>query len=271
MISQEIYKFFADYIYKKSGMLYLEKDFYRLETRLNDMVRLFEVNTVEELFQLYKGTITPDMNAVLINVSTNNETYFLRDVKPFNCLIAEAIPKLLEKYPSGPFKIWSAASSTGQEAFSILMSIDSKLPPAFFSRVEIDGTDISTEALKKAKGGIYNGLDVQRGLPINLLMKYFKQLADGNWEIAPKLKNKATFNEFNLLTGSYPKDKYHVIFIRNVLIYQDKENKNKILNYVHGALKSGGYMFLGNGESLIGMETPFERVLLGGITLYQKK
>ena len=271
MISNEIFKFFADYIYEKSGMLYLEKDFYRLETRLADMMKAFECEKVEDLYEMYKKGVTPDMNALLINVSTNNETYFLRDVKPFNALVNDAIPLIIEKYDKGPFKVWSAASSTGQEAYSILMSIDTKLPPAFFARVEIDGTDISTEALAKASEGIYNGLDVQRGLPINLLMKYFEQREDGNWNVSMKLKNKVDFKEFNLLTGTYPLKKYHVIYCRNVLIYQDKKNKNVILNKIHDALLPGGFMFLGNGESLIGMNTDFERINIGGITAYQRK
>ena len=270
MISNEIYKFFADLIYEKSGMLYQEKDYYRLETRLTDMMKLFDVESPEALHTLFKGTITPDMNAVLLNVSTNNETYFLRDVKPFNALTLSVIPEMIKQYDSGKFKIWSCASSTGQEAFSILMTVDSKLPPAFFARLQVDGSDISAQALQKAKDGVYNGLDVQRGLPINLLMKYFEQLPDGNWKVVDKLQNKADFKEFNLLNGTYPKNYYHIIFCRNVLIYQDKENKNKILNNIYEALMPGGYMFMGSGESLIGMDTKFERSTHEGMTVYKK-
>lgn len=251
-------------------MLYAEKDYYRLETRLNDMTKLFDCKSVEDLHKLFQGPISPDMNAVLLNVSTNNETYFLRDVKPFTALTESVIPEMQQKHTSGPFRIWSCASSTGQEAFSILMAIDSKLPPAFFQRVEIEGSDISAQALAKAKEGVYNGLDVQRGLPINLLMKYFEQQDSGDWKVSEKLKSKAFFKEFNLLTGTFPNKKFHVIFCRNVLIYQDKDNKNKILNCLYNALLPGGYLFMGSGESLIGMATDYEKVLHSGITLYKR-
>lgn len=271
MIKDEIYKFFADYIYSKSGMVYEPKDYYRLDTRLKELQRIFEKETVEDIYQLYKGHITPDMNAVLINISTNNETYFFRDNRPFTLLVKNILPEICKSNPMGNINIWSCASSTGQEALSILMSIDSWAAPDIFSRVTLHASDISTDALNKAKGGIYNGLDVQRGLPINMLVKYFNQKDNENWEVDKKLLNKIKFFEFNLLKDKYPKDTYHVVFCRNVLIYQENKNKNEILNNIFSSIRPGGYLFMGNGESLIGMQTGFERISLEGLTVYQRK
>lgn len=268
-ISSDIYKFFADYIYKHSGMTYLEKDYYRLETRLKSMVKLFELNTVEEVFQMYKGNISPDMHAVLINISTNNETYFFRDIKPFKVLTQHLIPNIQETKSVGTINVWSAAASTGQEMYSILMSLKEKFPD-LMNRMIFEASDISSEALDKAKSGIYNGLDVQRGLPITQLMKYFEQLSNENWEITRELSTKPNFYEFNLLTGKFPVNKYDIIFCRNVLIYQDMVNKQNIVNNLYDSMKPGGYLVLGNGESFIGLESDFIRETFDNLTVYRR-
>ncbi len=270
-ISNEIYKFFADFIYEKTGITYLEKDYYRLDARFRDLVSFFELDSVQDLYALYKTNITADMEAVLINISTNNETYFFRDKKPFKALIKHIFPNIQGDTLMSPINIWSCASSTGQEALSILMTVKEK-SPAFFNRVNIDASDISQEALNKAKKGIYNGLDVQRGLPITTLMKFFEQVEgeENSWQASKDLLSKIRYFHFNLLTSSFPLKKYDIIYCRNVLIYQDKDNKQKILKNIFDALKPGGYMILGNGESLIGLELEFEKESFDGLTLYRK-
>jgi chemotaxis protein methyltransferase CheR len=270
MIKEEVYKFFADYIYKNTGMVYAPADFYRLDSRINELVRIFSLKSVDELYDLYKKSITPDMRAVLVNISTNNETYFFRDVKPFTVLSKKMIQEVFIGYPIGEVKIWSAASSTGQEAYSILMSLKNSLNDIEFQKISVEGSDISTQALERAKSGIYNGLEVQRGLPAPLLIKYFEQLEPEKWKINSEIMNKAKFFEFNLLTNLYPSEKYHIIFCRNILIYQDKENKLNILNNLYKSLKKGGMLVLGSGESLIGIETKFERIQFDDFTVYKK-
>jgi chemotaxis protein methyltransferase CheR len=270
MIREEVYKFFSDYIYSNTGMVYASNEYYRLDSRINDLVKFLNAKDVEEVYKLYKTNITPDMRAILINISTNNETYFFRDVKPFSILAKSVIPEIVTRYPSGNLQIWSAASSTGQEAFSILMALMNQTSPELFSRVNLSGSDISTEALKRANSGIYNGLEVQRGLPIALLMKFFTQIENEQWKIDPKLSSKARFFEFNLLTGNYPRENYHVVFCRNVLIYQNIENKKKILESIYKSLLPGGFLFLGTGESLIGIQSEFERVSFDDGTVYRK-
>lgn len=270
IIKDEVYKFFADYIFQHSGMVYAPQDYYRLESRLNDLVRIFAVKTPEDVYEMYKKNITPDMKAVLINVSTNNETYFFRDVKPFTVFSKIIIPELIKKMPFGSLNIWSAASSTGQEAFSMLMSTHSALEEIGYSRLNINASDISSNALEKARKGVYTGLEIQRGLPINMLMKYFSQIDDGNWLINKNILSRVKFYEFNLLKDKYPENAYHVIFCRNILIYQEMKNKNLILNNIYDSLIPGGYLFLGNGESLIGVTTKFERITLDGYTVFKK-
>ena len=270
MIREEIYKFFADYIFANSGMVYSPTDYYRLDSRINELVKLFSVKDVEEIYEMYKKNITPDMKAVLINISTNNETYFFRDVKPFSVFSKQIIPEILKKSASAPINVWSAASSTGQETYSMIMSLQNSTTPAELGRIKFSASDISTDALNKAKKGIYNGLDVQRGLPAPLLVKYFTQLENNDWQINPDFVSKVKFYIFNLLKDQFPKETYDIIFCRNVLIYQNPVNKNQIINNLFSSLKPGGYLFLGNGESLIGNEAKFNRITMDGYTIYQK-
>ncbi|WP_127714832.1 protein-glutamate O-methyltransferase CheR [Halobacteriovorax sp. HLS] len=269
-ISNTVFKFFADYIYKHSGMVYTDKDYYRLETRLRSLVKIFEVEAVDDLYKKFQGPISPDMHTVLINISTNNETYFFRDKRPFSILTNELLPIIMENKKMAPISIWSAASSTGQEIYSIIMQIKEKIPE-LIPRLVIDASDISTDALAKAKKGNYNGLDVQRGLPITTLMKYFEQQEDESWQIAPELSRIPNFFEFNLLTGSFPLMRYDIIFCRNVLIYQNMENKQKIVSKLYESLRPGGFLVLGNGESFIGLETDFQRETYDNLTVYAKK
>lgn len=269
-ISYEVFKFFADYIYKHSGMVYTDKDYYRLETRLNTLVKTYEVSSVLDVYNLYRGRVSPDMHTILINLSTNNETYFFRDKRPFSVLTNDLLPKLMETRTIAPISIWSAASSTGQEIYSILMQIKDKIP-ALNGRLMIDASDISTEALTKAKKGNYNGLDIQRGLPITTLMKYFDQLEDESWQINQDILRTPNFFEFNLLSGTYPTLKYDLVFCRNVLIYQNMENKQKIINQLYDSIRPGGYLVLGNGESFIGIDTKFVRQTFDNLTVYVRE
>jgi chemotaxis protein methyltransferase CheR len=270
MIRDEVYKFFADYIFQNTGMVYSANEYYRLDSRINDLIKFLNAKDSDDVYNMYRTKITPDMRAILINISTNNETYFFRDLKPFMVLTKNVFPEVLAKYPTGSLSIWSAASSTGQEAYSILMSIKNSLTEDVFSRTQISASDISTEALKRAQSGTYNGLEVQRGLPIALLMKYFSQIEPEVWKIDPTLIQKTRFYEFNLLTGNYQKEIHHIVFCRNVLIYQNAENKKIILDNIYNSLKPGGFLFLGTGESLIGIQTQFERISYDNGAVYRK-
>ncbi len=269
MYTNEIYKFFADIIYKKTGMVYADNDYYRLDARLAQLQNYFQLGSGEQLKVLYEKSITNEMQNVLINITTNNETYFFRDVKPFTVLSKKLIPELLTSNPTS-LNIWSAACSTGQELFSILMCLKNSCTEADFKRINVEGSDISQQALEKAKKAVYNGLDVQRGLPAPLLVKHFEQLEADQWLIKQDLRDKARFFEFNLLLGSFPQSKYDVIFCRNILIYQNKENKEAIIQKLFNALKPGGYLILGSGESLISLKTDLVQSTFDDFSVYRR-
>jgi len=271
MISSQIYKFFSDYVYKNTGISYKEHDYYRLDGRFNVLIKHFNLKDVEELYQLYIQKITPEMHQVLIDLCTNNETYFMRDLKPFKAFAKENFEYLREEFAgTGFYNIWSAACSTGQEPYSLIMATETFGEPSDVAKMRIDASDISSEALARAKKGLYTGLEVQRGLPANLLIKYFSQVED-NWQLDSKLTSKVQFKPFNLLSGMFPRQQYHVIFCRNVLIYQEMENKKKILENIYNSLKVGGLLFMGAGESLIGLNLPMEQNQLAKAFCYRKK
>lgn len=150
------------------------------------------------------------------------------------------------------------------------MSLDSFGSGVDLNKFKIEASDISQEALKKAKGGVYTGLEVQRGLPANLLIKYFTQVEE-EWKVSDELKNRITFKTVNLLTDTFPENQYHVIFCRNVLIYQDMNNKKMILKKISESLKPGGLLFMGAGESLIGVDVPLKQKELGKAYCYVKE
>lgn len=263
------YKFFADYIEKYIGIMYQEKDYYRLDARFKGLMEAFELETVDELYNLFQKQITPHMHKILIDIATNNETYFMRDTKPFNALVDEVIPEIWSRGVRS-LNMWSCAASTGQEILSILMSISESGNKEWLDATRIYATDISSRALKKAKEGIYDNMDVQRGLPAPHLVKYFSQVNGDMWKFDQRLHQKVQYEELNLLSGPYKRNAFDIIFCRNVLIYQDREKKQLILEHLYDALKPGGYFFMGSGESTIGMETKFRPVKLNDVLIYQR-
>lgn len=272
-ISNEVYKFFSDYVFKETGIEYKEHDYYRLDSRINTLISHYKLEDADALFKKCKAGVDKAMHDFMVDLFTNNETYFMRDLKPFKALAKGIIPVLQTEF-SGltSLNIWSCACSTGQEVYSIKIALDSFGDSKTMPRLNIDASDISDEALRKAKLGKYTGLEVQRGLPAPFLIKYLEKTDDSDfWSIKNELRSSINFFKFNLLTGTYPLPKYHIIFCRNVLIYQNQENKQKILSNLAESLKPGGFLILGAGESLIGMKLPFKHIELEGAWFYRKE
>ena len=265
-IDGKIYKFFADIVFKKTGIYYPERDYYRLDSRLEKMRKQFKFETIEDLYKKCSSLMTIDMEMYLIDICTNNETYFFRDQKPFDALTKEIIPDVMSEQQN--IKIWSCASSTGQEPLSICMSIaEAGINKPYL----LDASDISEQALAKAKSGIYSGLDVQRGLPIQLLVKYFEQEKEGFWKAKNEIHSRINYFKFNLFTGHFKPNYYDIIFCRNVLIYQNQENKQLILQSLFSSLKDGGVIIMGAGESLIGIDSQLQQLNLKSGIVFQKK
>ncbi len=262
-----IYKFFADFIYEKTGIVYLEKDYYRLDSRLKALCNFCKVSTPEDAMKLFKNGVSRSVQSFFLDLATNNETYFFRDNRPFDAF-SKLLERVLADNPSRKINVWSCACSTGQEPYSLVikaLEVSSVLLP---SRFQIFASDISLEALEKAKNGIYQKLEVSRGMPEEMLKKYFQQKNETQWQVKDKLKQYIQFGEFNLFKDAFISDSYDIIFCRNVLIYQNSENKSEILSNIFRSLKKGGILFLGNGESLIGTGHQMRKECIDGAFYY---
>lgn len=267
-IEKEIYDFFAKFVYDKTGIFYPEKDYYRLDSRITTLMNHYQCETPDELFKLYKNKLNKDMEVVLIDLCTNNETYFFRDGKPFDALTKEIIPNIIKE--KGSVNLWSAACSTGQEVLSILMGLLENNPGIDLKKVNIKATDISQKALSKANSFTYSSLEVQRGLPITLLVKYFDQLEDGRWQFKSQFSNNVKYETLNLLTDNFMPNFYDVICCRNVLIYQNKDNKQAIMHKLYTSLKNDGFLLMGSGESLIGTNVELNQSIVEGAMFFTK-
>ncbi|MBT5094464.1 MAG: protein-glutamate O-methyltransferase CheR, partial [Halobacteriovoraceae bacterium] len=190
----------------------------------------------------------------------------------FVALSEDLLPRILKDRPgSGPINIWCGGCSSGQEPYSILMALSERLSASEIERINITATDISSEILTKAKSGTYTNLEIQRGLPITHLVKYFSDNSNESWTVKKEIRDRISFSEFNLLTGTFPRGKYDIIFCRNVIIYQNRENKNKILSSLFESLTPDGNLFLGSGESLIGTDISYLQENLQGSMTFKKK
>jgi chemotaxis protein methyltransferase CheR len=189
----------------------------------------------------------------VVDAMTINETLFFRDDRPFKHFREKALPEILKSRAAGKsLRFWSAACSTGQEPFSISMSLSEILPKPEEWHVDILATDISERTLSQARTGEYSQFEIQRGLPIQFLIKYFNQ--DGNiWRINEKLRKMIRFEPFNLLENMDRLGVFDIIFCRNVLIYFDDETKKKILKNIIKRMAPDAYLFLGGSETVIGL------------------
>lgn len=264
-----MYKLLADMIEKETGIVYSEIDYDRLKFRVEKLKELLQLSTDEELVRKFQNSPGQDLQSLLISTSTNNETSFFRDRKPFDVLVSYILPELAKIKSDKSLKIWCAASSTGQEPYSIAMKIRENSNYNDYS-IQIRATDIDQEVLKKATSGLYVQSEIQRGLPIQLLMKFFTQKDQAEWVVKDEIKSLINFAHFNLISGYYPQNEYDIVFCRNVLIYQSLESKAKVVQNIFNALKPNGFLILGGPENLIGISSLFKMVQVDDLMIYQK-
>lgn len=247
-------------IYKRAGIVLSREKEYLLESRLMPLVRSRGFGDLGELAGQVRNGGDEALLREVTEAMTTNETLFFRDIKPFDQFRDVIVPYLLaNRSPSHPIRIWSAAASTGQEAYSLAMVIKELGGEFAKRRIEILGTDLSREALDKARVGIYSQFEIQRGLPIKMLMKYFKQTNE-IWQIDSALRAMVNFRELNLLEDFSALGKFDIVYCRNVLIYFDKETKADILNRISAVLRPDGFLGLGGAETIIGVTDAFRRV-----------
>lgn len=254
------FKFLSQLINKRSGLVLTEDKAYLLESRLMPVARKRGMKGLEDLISTIRTSKEEGLLREVTEAMTTNESFFFRDIKPFDTFRDVILPDLLENRAANKsFRIWCAAASSGQEPYSLAMVIKEQAAELTGWSYEIVATDISTEMLAKAAKGIYSQFEVQRGLPIRMLLKYFKKANDA-WEIDPSLRDMVTFKEFNLLNDPKALGAFDVVLCRNVLIYFDQPTKIRILDWISRMIPADGRMFLGGAETVLGITDKFKPV-----------
>jgi chemotaxis protein methyltransferase CheR len=239
----------------RSGLVLTPDKLYMLETRLLPLLRQEGIASLDALaHRLARGAAEEALARAVTDALTTNETSFFRDGTPFEHL-RQALPALAAARPPGAtLRVWSAACSTGQEAYSVAM-LATELGTALGGRrVEILGTDIAADIVARAREGLFTQFEVQRGLAVQRLVRFFQKDSDGvRWRIAPALRAMARFERWNLLDDPRPLGRFDVIFCRNVLIYFDPPTKSQVLALLAGRLAPDGYLYLGGAETVLGL------------------
>jgi chemotaxis protein methyltransferase CheR len=248
---------YASLLRRASGLVIGVDKIYLLQARLAPIARQLGVADLDALAERLRVPGAAALQQRVVEAMTTNETFFFRDEKPFAHVSQHALARLHSKRPPGVrIRIWSAAASSGQEAYSLAMIVADQRARLAERGVDIIGTDIARVQLARAREGLYTQFEVQRGLPMQLLVKYFRK--DGTqWRIADALRAAVQFREFNLLGDLRPLGQFDLVFCRNVLIYFDTPTKSRVLAAIAAQLAPDGLLYLGGAETVIGISDRF--------------
>lgn len=251
------FAYLRDMLKERSGLVVTEEKQYLLESRLMPLARKSGLGSISDLVLAMRAPDGEKMRHAATEAMTINESFFFRDKTPFENFTRIMAPALIEtRAPRRRLRIWCAAASTGQEPYSLAIEIKEMDPKLAGWNVEILGTDLSGEVLEKAKSGLYSQFEVQRGMPIQRLIKYFQQ-AGSLWQIDASVRAMVRFEQFNLLEDFGRFGRFDIVFCRNVLIYFDTETKRDILSRIAKQLEPDGYLVLGAAETVIGITEDF--------------
>lgn len=272
-LPDEVFTFFAAFIESELGIVYSATNAFQLESRLEEIARYLGLPTVLSVYERAQGGINGPFKQLLLDVATNNETYFFRDPTIYKAIEKLVLPAFSKCEEQGEtLQIWSAASSTGQEALSLAILISEwNAREKKDLKFSIVASDISTRVLEKARNGLYSSFEVQRGLPAPLMVKYFSQTQDKQWKASESLLKNIQHQSMNLLSPFLFPQRFHLVLCRNVLIYQSIERKKDIVSNIASTLVPGGFLVMGAGETLYGLSSAFDHAQADGTILYQKK
>ena len=268
-ITPQGYLRFRQYLEKVCGIMLSDNKQYLVASRLGKLLEREKFTVLDELvsvLELGNRALAEEV----VNAMTTNETLWFRDSHPFAILKKTILPEFTDR----PLQIWSAASSTGQEPYSISMIIDDfkiERPGKLKAGEKIIATDICTNILAHAKQAEYDSLAIARGLSTDMQGRYFDKLESGQWKVKAHIRNRVDFRYLNLIDSYAGLGKFDIIFCRNVLIYFSAELKHDILTRMHKALNPGGYLFLGGSEALSGLSSLFEIVQCHPGIVYRAK
>ena len=254
------YDFLRKCLKERSGLVLSADKQYLVESRLLPVARKAGLGSLGELVAALKRSNADGLMTAVVEAMTTNETFFFRDRTPFENFRFRVLPALLAgRQASRCIRIWCAATSTGQEPYSLAIALREMAQELAGWRIELIATDLSNEVLEKARQGLYSQFEVQRGLPIQLLIKHFTQVGD-MWQIAPEIRAMVKFAQLNLLSDFSHLGTFDLIFCRNVLIYFDQETKIGLLSRLARVIAGDGYLVLGAAETVVGLSDGFRIV-----------
>jgi chemotaxis protein methyltransferase CheR len=259
-MSQAAFSSLAALLHARSGLVLGPDKMYLVETRLGPLMKRERMADLTALVSRITSPAGEVLAKEVVELMTTNETFFFRDGKPFEHFKTSALKRIHAARPAGqPIRVWSAACSSGQEAYSLAMIVAEAKAVLGDRKVEIVGTDLSREVLAKAREGVYTQFEVQRGLPIQLLMKYFKQEGQ-NWRLSDVIRGLVTWREGNLLGDLRGLGRFDIVFCRNVLIYFDQPTKGRVLGTIAGQMPPDGVLYLGGAETVLGITDRFAAI-----------
>jgi chemotaxis protein methyltransferase CheR len=247
------FEFLRVFLKERSGLALSAEKRYLVDSRLGPVMRKFNIASIGDLATKLRTGRDVALETAVVEAMTTNETFFFRDRTPFDLFKDHILPKMLtERASRRKLRIWCAAASTGQEPYSLAMILDEAKARLAGWQVEIVATDIANEVLDKARAGVYSQFEVQRGLPIQMLLKYFKQQGE-TWHISQQIKSMVSWKQLNLIKDFSTLGQFDIIYCRNVLIYFDQPTKTDVLRRLSNALSPDGVMLLGAAETVIGL------------------
>ena len=257
-ISRQDYLYLRDLLREQIGYNLTDGKEYLIDSRLGPIAASFELGSVTELLERVRRTGDRGIRESLVEAMTINETYFFRAARMFENFSRVMLPELIRtRAATRRVRIWCAACSTGQEPYSIAMTLADHFPELDTWRVDLLATDVAEQALERARQGVYNQFEVQRGLPIQSLLKHFTKVGD-HWRISDDLRRRVRFDKFNLLDVFFDLGgPFDIILIRNVLIYVEPATASSVFSKLHGAIAHDGYLVLGESETILGLTDRF--------------
>ncbi len=259
-MSPEDFGYLRKLLKERSGLVLAAEKQYLAESRLLPVARKYGMTTLTELIGKLKSPQSTGLASEVVDAMTTNETFFFRDKLPFELFRDIVMPALIEaRAREKRIRIWCTAAATGQEPYSLAMTLKGMGAQLAGYKVSILATDICAQVLEKAQAGIYSQFEVQRGLPIQLLVKFFTQIGE-IWQIAPEIRAMVQFRPINLLNDFSPLGGFDIVFCRNVLIYFDQPTKADVLSRVSRQMPNDGFLVLGAAETVVGLTDAFKPV-----------
>jgi chemotaxis protein methyltransferase CheR len=269
-IHSDNYRFLQEHVYSHTGIVLEQDKHYLFESRLTPIVKQLGLGTINDLCALLLATSKPEISRKVVEAMTTNETYFFRDPAHYEAIRTVLLPRLRQDRAASAKKLrfWSAAASTGQEAYSLAMLL---LEEGFGDwNIQILGTDFSSQVLERARSGKYQQIEVNRGLPTSLLIKYFRR-SGVDWQLNEAVCRMVHFEAMDLRSSMRALGPFDLVFCRNVMIYFDAATKKAVLKELHGTLFQDGWLMLGGAETALGAEEWFDKRTVGTATVHSAR